>query len=995
MTKVHSATSSISPPAVSMQDYRDWTARKAASYGRVLENALAKIKKEVEVASYSNLPIAVVSFKDVLQPTSPASEWEWDPKVELQTRSLVTQKVMEKPRKQSYGSSFRRKGIDLQPRRPEPPKVEEGPRGSVFQNYRQNPNLRKQTLLYIAIPPIRPHYNVVLQHHESILKPRPVSPGEIPTLMELSARAFGRAIILARDPADLEGDSKWYAHCDENSVMYRFLAETVRGHIIQLLVEAMKQDWFPEDLAATMIAQCVNAGDVYLTETFFRAAYESTFDGNRSIARRRGELAPDPWSQILYMPDVLFRQLRIATDIRTDTMLDNWFCDVLLAGISEMGSYMEIPGYTLHCLELLLGIETWESGLQRRRLNRSGKQMRKKRDDSFKQGWLFQAKDIIVYKAAKTVEDLVARLFEVGWKGTADEEHKVAARDVMGTLVQRMIIWSEAFNHPTEELLGVTSRSARALALCAGLLGGEELGISAQKVVGELVELLLVITVENTEEPKTVQDSRDAPDVYDVRDLADDIAGAMKKVWDSFDKQKEFMELLLALAVENPEPGVTETPVPGDKSKLLQKRQSYLLATFAYHLATSIAESSKSDAAHVFATKVEQTLVGMKIWRGGLLKASDLKTPKFSNLVRDLALTDARNNGWRWEPMLNDWVESTADSDGDGAKVVRKVSRRLFEHPKKRTRTQVTVSTSSQVTAEHSEGHGSEKSKTSSNPFSPESDTENSDYREGDSSIYPTSADTTLTEPDIASPGSPQQSASSSFLLEVCIPSRETPSTEVLTAPGSIGSKISYIFKQAKRTRSGAPKDLAYDEESITVQPPTSSHEKRKRFEEDDGAISDSQDDSIEDVIVVAPPRKRGRPRKNTETTTHAQPACESSPDSAYEPDSDDDYEQPKHQKNNKRLSLGQVATGDKSYETRSAQKRKRGLDIYQDELDLTSSTPLKKRGKRWSTGAIVLKDTGKSKLNENATRRRRKSDLVDVTDITPVGRGRPRKRVL
>ncbi|RVD84241.1 uncharacterized protein DFL_006002 [Arthrobotrys flagrans] len=1004
MTKVNIPTSAPPPAAVSMEDYHDWTVRRAASYGRVLENALAKIKKEAEVASYSNLPLAAITFKDLFQHSTPSSEWEWDPKVEVQTRTLVTQKFMERKKKQGYGSAFRRKGIDLQPQRPSPSEAE-GAQSSVFNNYRQNPTLRKHTLLYISVPSVRPHYTVVLQHGESILKPKSASPAEIPSLMDLSARTFGRAIVMGRDPTDLEGDSKWYAYCDENSLLRRFLGETIRGHITQLLVEALKQDWFPEDLACTIISQCVHAGDAHLAETFFRAAYEKTHeDTNRSVARRRGELAPDPWTQILYMPDILYRQLRVATDIRCEIMTENWFRDVLLAGASELGSHMEIPGYTLHCLELFFGIETWESGLQRRRSNRSGKQMRKKRYESFKQGWLFQAKDLTVYKAARTAEDLVARLFEVGWKVGGDNEHKLAARDVMGNLVQRMIHWSEAYNHPIEELAGVTSRSARTVALCAVLVSAEDLGLPVQDVVRELVELLLVIAVENPEAPKTTRWEKGSDtENFDIKDLADDVCGVMKQVWDSFDKQKEFMELLLSLAVEDPEPDVTKTPIPGDKSKLLQKRQSYLLATFAYHLATSIAESSKSDPAQLFATKVEQTLVGMKIWRGGLLKASELKTPKFSNLVRDLALTDARNNGWRWEPMLNDWVEGTSDSDcnkaGEGAKVVRRVSRKLFELPTSRSKVIVKNTKSrpkERVKAYFSDDFNNERSATSNNnPFSSETDSENSDDQ-GDSSVYPNSADTTMTEPDLESQGSLEKSTLSSFLLEVCILSKESDLTEAPSASKGVDdNRISDILRQAKRTRNGVLKeaDSEHHEDTIVVQQPSSSRIGRKRKpQEVDAASYDSQEDSAGDVIVVAP-RKRGRPRKNPNPVVHVQPGREPSPDSAYEPDDDGEYEELQHQSKKKRQPLGQFATRDKSYQTRSAQKRKHNLDIYQDELDVTASTPLDaNKRKRWSTDTIILKDTQKSKLNEKLVRGRRKAGGMDT--IMPVGRGRPRTKV-
>ncbi|KAK6356345.1 hypothetical protein TWF718_000706 [Orbilia javanica] len=1007
MTKVNIPTSSASglPPAVSMEDYHDWTARKAASYGRVLENALAKIKKEAEVASYSNLPLAVITFKDLFQHSTPSSEWEWDPKIEVQTRSLVTQKFMERKKRPSYGSAFRRKGIDLQPQRPSPPEID-GAQSSIFNNYRQNPTLRKHTLLYISAPSVRPHYTVVLQHSESILKPKPACSGEIPSLMDLSARAFGRAIVMGRDPADLEGDSKWYAYCDENSLLWRFLGETVRGHIIQLLVEALGQDWFPEDLACTIISQCVNAGDVYLAETFFHAAYRKTYeDATRSVARRRGELAPDPWTQILYMPDVLYRQLRIATDIRCEIMTENWFRDVLLAGASEIGSYMEIPGYTLHCLELFFGIETWESGLQRRRLNRSGKQMRKKRYESFKQGWLFQAKDLIVYKAARTAEDLVARLFEVGWKDSEDSEHRLAARDVMGNLVQRMIHWSEAYNHPIEELAGVTSRSARTVALCAVLTSAEDLGVSAQDIVRELVELLLVIAVENPEAPKTTRWEKGSDtENFDIKDLADDVCGVMKQAWDSFDKQKEFMELLLGLAVEDPEPDVTKTPIPGDKSRLLQKRQSYLLATFAYHLATSIAESSKSDSAQSFATKVEQTLVGMKIWRGGLLKASELKTPKFSNLVRDLALTDARNSGWRWEPMLNDWVEGTSDSDGtktsDGAKVVRRVSRKLFELPTPRSK-RLMKNTKPRLRERAKivftgEPCSKRPAAPNSNTFSSESDSENSDYQ-GDSSIYPNTADTTMTEPDIESPGSPGRTTLSSFLLEVCIPLKRPELTETPSASRSIDDGISDILRQSGGVRNGMLEEMAPEcnDDMIVVQHLGSSRAGRKRKSQEVDAFSyDSQENSAFDVTAVAPPRKRGRPRKNPNPTIHVQAAQEPPPDSAYEPDGDDEYEDVKHQSKRRMQPSGQLAADDRSYWTRTVQKREQNMKIYQDELDLTSSTPLRdNRRKRWSIDAIILKDADKSKLNEKLVRERRKSGGMDV--IMPGRRGRPRTRVL
>ncbi|KAK6363590.1 hypothetical protein TWF730_001014 [Orbilia blumenaviensis] len=1000
MTKVSIATSSTSTPAVTMEDYHDWTARKAASYGRVLENALAKIKKEAEVASYSNLSLTVVSFKDVFQQSAPSSEWEWDPKTELRTKSLVTQKFMERRKKQGYGSAFRRKGVDLQPQRPSPPEVE-GLQTSIFHNYRQNPALRKQTLLYISTPTVRPHYTIVLQHSESILKQAPISPGEVPTLMDLSARAFGRAIVMGRDPSDLEGDAKWYSYCDENSMMWRFLAETVRGHISQLLVEALKQDWFPEDLAATIIAQCVNVGDVHLAEKFFRAAYESTFnDTTRSIARRRGELAPDPWKQLLFMPDALYRQLRVATDIRPEIMTDNWFRDVLLAGILEIGSYMEIPGYTLRCLEFFLGIDTWQSGLQRRRLNRSGKQMRKKRDESFKQGWVFQAKDIIVYKAARTSEDLVARLFEVGWKCSEDNEHKLTARSVMGQLVQHMIFWSEAYNHPIEELAGVTSRSARTVALCAVLTNAEELGVSAQEIVGELVELLLVIAVENPEVPKTTRWEKGSDtENFDIKDLADDVCSTLKQVWDSFDKQKEFMELLMSLAVEDSEPDVVKTPVPGDKTKLLQKRQSYLLATFAYHLATSIAESSKSDSAQLFATKVEQTLVGMKIWRGGLLKASELKTPKFSNLVRDLALTDARNNGWRWEPMLNDWVEGASDSDADkntgSGKVVRRVSRKLFERPGNRSKANNTKKRPQpRANVDIWEYTNKENMGNQSSPFSLESDSESSDYQ-GDTSIYPNSADTTMTEPDIASPGLPETSTSS-FLLEVRIPSRMSESPEASSTFNIIGNSISDVFKQAKRTRTGALKEAVAEYlesvDTTTVEQSTASRAGRKR--KADGN-ADSQENSSGDVTVVAPPRKRGRPRKNPNPTIYVPPVREQSPDSAYEPDGDDEYEEPRHLSEKKKgQPLGQATAGYKAYQTRTAQKGRQSLDIYQDELDLTSGSPVKANGRRrWSSDGVVLKDTEESKLNEKLVTRKRKSGGMDI--VMPAKRGRPRIRVL
>ncbi|EPS41880.1 hypothetical protein H072_4169 [Dactylellina haptotyla CBS 200.50] len=946
---------------VRLDDHTDWTARKVASYTRVLENALTKIKKEVQVASYSNTSISSVSFRQLFNAPEPASKWEWDPKTEqeLTLRMKTGYALAQQPRKKGYAdASGRRKGFHLQPRRPSP--VKEGPVvGSVFRNYLQNATLRRNVLVTGANPVVRPHYATVLQQHASIVKPASDGSVEVPSLAVLSARAFGRAIVMARDPEDLQGDYSWYSYCDESSNMYNLLAETLRGHITQLLCDAMKEGWFPQDLASTMIAQSGNAGDHILAETLFHAAYHGTFnDNNRSIARRKGELAPDPFSSILYMPDVLFRQIGHAIDERPEMMLDAWFLDVMFAGIGEIGEHVELPKLITGCLEQLLGIEVWEAGVRRQRLNRSGKIMRKK-FESFDKAWLFQSKEAIQSKAADVAQDLVERLFEVGW-GELDvkEETKSMARGVMHILADHMILWAKAFNHPHKEASEGSSITARTLALCAVLLSHEEERLlPAKEVTEELVRLLLVTMIEASEDDKESQTGNEAAtDTFDLPDMANYVAGVVSRIYSSPMQRQDFVEGLLKLAIGDAKPDFTQTPAVGDKLKLQQKRQNYLVAIFAYHLATSLAESSKSEAAHIFAAGVEHRLVGLRISKKGLLKASDLKTPKFSNLIRDLAQTEARNNRWVYEPMLNEWVEvpvksdetSSEDSTAEGSK---RVSRKLNFSQYKSAKTKI---------AETPSAKNRRKSATVIEPDSSDSSDSDSHSDGEDTTVYPSSADTTMTEVDTESES--QELCLPNILVEVCIQSSKKPSSS--PAVPFVGSsnnenKISNMFRQSKRTRTG---------------------EFKKPAASDDRQI-------LEKDTAVAP-RKRGRPRKDSIQVRNVA-AAQSVPehDSAYEPDCDDDEEkQPQRKK--RRLLLSRMHEG-------SGKAHDDDMDIYQDELDLISTITVHTgkvgRPRKISVSGI-FKDTNKSKLNEKSNRRKSEKGVDEFEGGVSVGGRRGRR---
>ncbi|KAF3926233.1 hypothetical protein ABW20_dc0102260 [Dactylellina cionopaga] len=915
---------------VCLDDHTDWTARKVASYTRVLENALTKIKKEVQLASYSNSPLSALSFKQLFHAPEPASKWEWDPKTEqdLMLRMQAGRVLAQQPRKKGYAdASNRRKGFHLQPRRLSPAKEEGGcPTGSVFKNYLQNANLRRSVLITGANPTLRPHYATVLQQHASIVKQRATcSPVKVPSLAVLSARAFGRAIVMARDPEDLQGDYSWYSYCDENSNMYNLLAETLRGHITQLLCDYIKEDWFPQDLAATMIAQSVNAGDDVLTEVLFHATYHGAFDDKtRSVARRKGELAPDPFSHILHMPGVLFRQIGLAIEERPEMMLDAWFKDVMIAGLGEMGLHTELPKLTTNALELLLGIEVWEDGMRRRRLNRTGKVMRKKYQ-SFDKAWLFQSKEAVQSKAADVAQDLMERLFEVGW-GLSDvtDETRATVRSVVHGLVEHMILWAKAFNHPHKEASEGSSITARTLALCAVLLDGkDENSLPIEEVTEELVRLLLVTMIEASEDDGDAQNGDTVVDTFDLPDLANYVAGVISKVYSSPIQRQEFVEGLLNLAIGDSKPDFTRTPAVGDKLKLQQKRQSYLVAIFAYHLATSLAESSKLEAAHVFAAGVEHRLVGLRISKKGLLKASDLKTPRFSNLIRDVAQTEVKNNRWVYEPMLNEWVEvqfgSDTGSGSDGATDTRKVSRKLNFSSQQGARSRAAKD-------DILDSREMESDKVMS--VEPEEDTDDR-YEEEDSTVYPASADTTIMETDVTPLSSPPSSTSAgpNFLVEVCIQSPlKVLSSPELSFSGSSssggGNRISGIFRQSKRMRGGELKKAG-----IIVQPLSPRKLSRTADSVDDDAMStsESQNDS-QDCIPVVARKKRGRPRKiPISTTIHARrlPSPSASENcSAYDPDSDnDDKSESLRRRKKRRGPLSQIKEGDKAYQTRITRK--------------------------------------------------------------------------
>ncbi|KAF3930586.1 hypothetical protein ABW19_dt0204532 [Dactylella cylindrospora] len=1012
MPKVEPAIAA-SQNIVALNDYADWTARRVATYTRVLENAIAKIRKEVEIASYSSKDVSSVSFKQLFTAPEPASKWEWDPKTEQELNNEVSIRRTSYPpaRKQGYADASRRKGISLQPRRPSPTK--EGPTGSAFKNYLQNPRLRRNLLITSAIPAVKPHYATILSHHASILSPRKdEAVCDVPSLSVLSARAFGRAIVMARDSEDPQGDYSWYSYCDENSTMYYLLTETLRGQITQLLCDALKEDWFPQDLASTIIAQSVHAGDAALTETLFCAAYRNSFDGNRSIARRKGELAPDPFSHILYMPDILFRQLGHAIEERPLTMLDAWFRDVMFVGIGEIGLHSELPKLAAGCLEMLLGIEVWEAGVHRRRLNRSGKEMRKK-FESFDKAWLFQSKDILQSKAADVAQDLVERLFDVGWGALdVDPLTRSTARSVMYTLVERMVLWAHAFNHPHKEASEGSSITARTLALCATLLSDEDdLMVSVKEVTEELVRLLLVTMIEASEEDKDLHNDDGAGGSFDLPDLAKYVGEVISRVYPSPIDRQEFTEGLLNLAIGNAKVDFTCTPAIGDKQKLQQKRQNYLVAIFAYHLATALAESSKSEASHSFASEIEHRLVGLRISKKGLLKASDLKTPKFSNLIRDVALSEARSSRWVYEPMLNEWVEVPAESDAavavnmENTKAIKRISRKL-NFAQKQTKTE-----SSNMNSLSSNSDGSTSIRgTDMNARVAQQigsfrrlsiNSDSSGQANDDTTMYPNSADTTISEGNT----SPRVSQLN-FLVEVCI--QETaqspspaPTAILVTSDHSTSSnKITTAFRQSKGGHSLSTRKFNTEKEKRMgmVFAGVENHpikRKRGRLRISTASI-DTLDSDIEMVAIGegkkqtannvpgALPRKRGRPPKRDKSAHNpiARDAEQTTTtDSAYEPDSDDDKINHLEEKQflrsikEKRLN-GQTRDGKRKRVQHDSEEVE--LDIYQDELDLIST---RRSPRRLSGGKDIFRDTGKSKLNMKGTSVRGREGKGQVPD--------------
>ncbi|EWC48333.1 hypothetical protein DRE_02102 [Drechslerella stenobrocha 248] len=1027
--KVDPAIIAAAQATVALDNYSDWSARRVATYSRVLENALAKVKREVELAGYSSKSVSTVPFKQLFTAPDPASKWEWDPKTEhdLMNEVHIRRASCQQPRKQGYAdaSASRRKGIALQPRRLSPKKGASGS-GSVFDNYRQNPNLRRSLLISGANPAVRPHYATILQQHASVLKPRKdtrATAGAVPSLAVLSARAFGRAIVMARDAEDLQGDSSWYSYCDESSCMYYLLTETLRGHITQLLCDALKEEWFPTDLASTLIAQSVDAGDAALTERLFHAAYQTSLDKNRSVARRKGELAPDPFSHILYMPDVLFRQISIAVADRPETMLDTWFRDVLFAGIGEIGSHAELPAVATTCLEMLLGIEVWEGGVHRRRMNRSGKPVRKKYE-SFDKAWLFQSKAAVQAKAADVAQDLVERLFEVGWGALVDrDETRATARAVLSNLVGHMVLWSRAFNHPHKEVSEGSSITARTLALCAVLLSGQDdASLSNNEVAEELVRLLLVTMIEASEDHGDARTGDEAADTFDLPDLAGYVAGVLSRVFSSPAQQQGFVEGLLGIAIGDTNPDFMQTPGAGDKAKLQQKRQNYVIAIFAYHLATCLADSSKSKATHSFAAEVEHRLVGLRISKRGLLKASDLKTPKFSNLVRDLAMSEARSSRWVYEPMLNEWVEVPAEAaatdcsnNGSGSRVSRKLNFSESQRPGNRHQTNQRQ-TINYVTPDDSLERLSNSE----------------DDLEHDSTVYPPSTDTTMMEAD--APTAADYPSLPNFLVEVSIyspPKAATPISSPATSPilpltssSGLGGKISHVFGQSKRALRGAKRKRGEADGKpifggVENAPPKAAAGERKVRCPDDNAEDASRvypdcDSMMDDPAVPVPARKRGRPKKHSNARKHVSefttnsdptivaPAVVIEQDPAYEPDSDDcnsSCNRPNALLARKRKREGFAGThhnpANQSIggQAQTAVKRGRGrpptnsvakIDVYQDELDLITSATATRRA---STGGLVFGSTNTSKLNLEVGVK--KSRLGEKSKTTVRGRTR------
>ncbi|KAF3929240.1 hypothetical protein AA313_de0205000 [Arthrobotrys entomopaga] len=962
---------------VRLDDHTDWTARKVASYTRVLENALAKIKKEVQVASYSNTSISTISFKQLFNAPEPASKWEWEAKTEqeLLLRMKAGHTLAQQPRKKVYAdASMRRKGFHLQPRRPKPPTPQK--EGlvfeSVFKNYRQNASLRRKVLLTGANAAVRPHYATVLQQQASIVKPA-TDIVEVPSLRVLSARVFGRAIVMARDPDNLQGDYSWYSYCDENSNMYNLLAETLRGHITQLLCNAMREDWFPQDLASTMIAQSVNAGDYALSESLFQATYRGSFeDKNRSIARRKGELAPEPFGSILYMPDILFRQIGLVIEERPETMLDAWFLDVMLAGIGEISMHRELPKLVVNCLELLLGIEIWEEGVHRRRLNRTGKTMRKKLD-GFDKAWLFQSKGAIQEKAAGVAQELVERLYHVGWGNLkVSAETKLTANTVMNTVVERMLLWSKTFNHPHKEASEGSSITARTLALSAVIITPEnEKQQPMTDVIEELVRLLLVTMIEASGDEKTQSDNKVA-DTFDLHDLAKYVAGVLIKVYPSSIRRETRVDYLVSLALGTHKCDFTQTPAVGDKAKLEQKRQRYLIAIYAYYISIALAEISRSAGAREYAADVEESLVELKISKKGLLKASDLKTPRFSNLLRDLAQTEDRNNRWVYEPMINEWVEVLMrddDTSGEesGNHGGRKVSRKL-NFSQEGGNSDVPIPATP----------GQKGGKDNLNVEDDGSDSSENESDDGeDSTVYPASADTTMTEPDTASP-----SSLPNILIEVCIP---TPSTTEFSSISQIGSsnsgnKILNVFRQSKRLRSGEFKgSQSQPFEQARVM------KTMQVGEIQDMRMSGSQEETQETAAIL--PKKRGRPRKITSQISKA-PVRE---DLGYQPDHSVDEEEEGEDLRPRKKRRGRNQDDDDD------------IDIFQDELDLTSTgatsnttTIVRKVGRpRKSSEGGIFRDTGKSKLNMKRSKSGRDKHIEEESTATTIARKRARRSLL
>ncbi|KAF3918495.1 hypothetical protein ABW21_db0205350 [Orbilia brochopaga] len=969
--KVDPALIAAAQATVALDSYADWTARRVATYSRVLENALAKIKREVEQASYSGKSVSTVAFKQLFTAPEPATKWEWDHKTEsdLMNEVHVRRTTSQQTRKQGYAdaSASRRKGIALRPRRPSIVKNDCGNANlSVFDNYLQNPTLRRNLLIAGATPAVRPHYATVLQQHASILISRDnidifaPTGKDVPSLAVLSARAFGRAIVMARDAEDLQGDYSWYSYCDEDSCMYHLLTETLRGHITQLLCDAMAQEWFPADLASTLIAQSVHAGDSSLTETLFQSAYQGSFEQNRSVARRKGELAPDPFSHILHMPDVLFRQISHILDDRPEIMLDAWFRDVLFAGMGEIGHHAELPQLATKCLELLLGIEVWEEGLARRRLNTSGKAMRKKYE-SFDKAWLFQAKEVVQGKAAEVAQDLVERLFEVGW-GTLDvsSETRATAQTVVRELVQHLIFWAHAFNHPHKEASEGSSITARTLALCAALLPSEtDASLQSKDVAEELVRLLLVTMIEASEDHSSTDHGYETGENFDLPDLAGYVAGVVGRVYEAPTRQQEFVENLLNMAIGESRPDFTPA---GDNARLQQKRQSYVIAIFAYHLATSLAESSKSIAAHTFATQVEHRLVGLRISKKGLLKASDLKTPKFSNLIRDLAMSEVKSNRWVYEPMLKEWIEVPASSQKVSRKLnfsqhqqqsnARKPGRPRLSNPIMQ-RVSEAVYDSAEASANESDNEG------------------------WGTTLYPPSTETTMMETDMPD---------SSILVAVSIPSPVKPAAPVFSLTSSTSScssdKISRIFKQSKNTMRGVKRQRESDSTPI--------------FNGAENRVD--EDTPMTGVDPATPRRKRGRPKKHKPASIRVSPSLDDQ-DSAYEPD-DSDY--PNHTNTRKRRRTMKSTSPQQHRIVKRRGRPPRALasamkiDVYQDELDLITAraAAVSVRGGSGSrgTGGMVFGSTNTNKLNLRLGRRGARGDN---TGKGKYGRGRPRRVAL